>query len=344
MRRIDLRIRDDLKLTSLEICAGAGGQALGLEQAGFHHLGLVEIDHDAVQTMRHNRPDWNVIEADLLTWQPGPEMIMPDLLAGGVPCPPFSMAGKQLGEADERNLFPRAIELVEQLRPRAVMLENVRGIMSARFADYRHTISQSLVDLGYNAQWKLLTSADFGVPQLRPRAILVALQRDEGEFVFPEGDSTNRTSVGEVLRDAMASDGWEGADEWAAGANTIAPTLVGGSKKHGGADLGPTRAKASWAKLGVDGKGLADEPPQPGFTGMPRLTVDMAAQVQGFPADWHITGRKTSAYRQVGNAFPPPVAKAVGLKIAEVLTGERSGFSESPSRTTATLSRVAVGE
>src|SRR5699024_2938605 len=230
-------MRDDLKLTSLEICAGAGEQALGLEQAGFHHLGLVEIDHDAVQTMRYNRPDWNVIEADLLTWQPEPEMIMPDLLAGGVPCPPFSMAGKQLGEADERNLFPRAIELVEQLRPRAVMLENVRGIMSARFADYRHTISQSLADLGYNAQWQLLTSADYGVPQLRPRAILVALQHDEGEFVFPEGDSTNRTSVGEVLRDAMASDGWEGADEWAAGANTIAPTLVGGSKKHGGADL-----------------------------------------------------------------------------------------------------------
>ena len=341
---VELRLRDNLKLTSVEICAGAGGQALGLEQAGFHHLGLVEIDRDAVQTIRHNRPSWNVIEADLLEWQPEPEMVMPDLLAGGVPCPPFSMGGKQLGEADERNLFPRAIELVEQLRPRAVMLENVRGIMGKKFDDYRDTISKSLADLGYTPQWKLLTSADFGVPQLRPRALLVALGPGEGEFVFPEGDKNVRISVGEVLHDSMASAGWEGAAAWAAGANTIDPTLVGGSKKHGGADLGPTRAKAAWAKLGVDGKGLADEPPQPGSTGMPRLTVDMAAQVQGFPIDWHITGRKTSAYRQVGNAFPPPVAKAVGLKIAEVLNSAKPGFSESPRGTETALSRVAAGQ
>lgn len=123
--------------------------------------------------------------------------------------------------------------------------------------------------------------------------------------------------MGELLRDAMAANGWEATDAWAERARSIAPTLVGGSKKHGGADLGPTRARKAWAALGVDGAGVVDE--APGFVGMPRLTVGMAALVQGFPAGWRFSGRKTAAYRQVGNAFPPPVDKAVGTAIREAL-------------------------
>jgi DNA (cytosine-5)-methyltransferase 1 len=129
--------------------------------------------------------------------------------------------------------------------------------------------------------------------------------------------------VGETLHDLMAERGWEGADTWARRASSIAPTLVGGSKKHGGPDLGPTRARAAWASLGVEGRTLAEEAPEPGFQGMPRLTVRMAARIQGFPDDWQIWGRKTAAYRQVGNAFPPPVAKAVGDKIREALMVRR---------------------
>ncbi len=117
----------------------------------------------------------------------------------------------------------------------------------------------------------------------------------------------------------MASAGWEGAASWASGAHRIAPTIVGGSKKHGGPDLGPTRAKIAWSKLGVDAHGIANEPPAPGFVGNPKLTVDMVASLQGFPEDWHFAGGKTSAYRQVGNAFPPPVAEAVGRRIALAL-------------------------
>lgn len=310
-----------MPLTSVEICAGAGGQALGL-RAGFHHVAAVEIDPHAVGTLRLNRPEWNVEQADLLQWEPPAELVGNlDLLAGGVPCPPFSLAGKQLGEADERNLFPRALELVEILSPRAVMLENVRGLLSKRFDDYRRVISDRLSELGYVPQWKLLTSAEYGVPQLRPRTILVALRKQESEFVFPQGDLSSAPTVGEVLERPMASAGWEGAEDWALKANTIAPTLVGGSKKHGGADLGPTRAKEAWLKLGVDGKGLANEPPAPGFTGIPRLTVPMAALLQGFPTEWQFVGGKTSAYRQVGNAFPPPVAEAVGRQIKEALHG-----------------------
>jgi DNA (cytosine-5)-methyltransferase 1 len=117
----------------------------------------------------------------------------------------------------------------------------------------------------------------------------------------------------------MKRNGWEGADTWAAGAQQIAPTLVGGSKKHGGPDLGPTRARQAWAALGVDGKTIANEPPASGYTGLPRLTVEMAGLIQGFPRSWRFVGGKTAAYRQVGNAFPPPVARAVGEAIARAL-------------------------
>jgi DNA (cytosine-5)-methyltransferase 1 len=117
----------------------------------------------------------------------------------------------------------------------------------------------------------------------------------------------------------MNSEGWVGAIKWKNSAQTIAPTLVGGSKKHGGPDLGPTRARKAWAELGVDGIGIADLPPKKDFVGMPRLTVRMAARVQGFPDSWHFVGKKTPAYRQVGNAFPPLVAAAVGKQIAKLL-------------------------
>ena len=191
--------------------------------------------------------------------------------------------------------------------------------MGKVFDSYREAIKAELEEMGYEVWWELVTSANFGVPQLRPRSVLVAIKDPKKKFEFPEGDPTLRVSVGEVLKEAMSARGWEGAQTWAEHARGIAPTLVGGSKKHGGADLGPTRAKEAWARLGIDGKGVADAPPGPGFVGKPRLTVQMAALVQGFPPEWEISGRKTSAYRQVGNAFPPPVAKAVAKQIREAL-------------------------
>ncbi|MCX8520818.1 MAG: DNA cytosine methyltransferase [Rhodoferax sp.] len=308
-----------MTLHSIEICAGAGGQALGLEQAGFDHRCLVEIEHPACQTMRFNRPDWHVVEGDLHHFE-AKQWRGIALLAGGVPYPPFSRAGKQLGTDDERDLFPQALRLVSECKPEAVMLENVRGLLDSVFDAYRASIIAALKKLGYAAEWRLLNASDFGVPQLRPRVVFVALKSDASRFFnWPVAQQNPPPTVGHALFDLMASKGWRGALDWRELACDIAPTLVGGSKKHGGPDLGPTRAKKAWATLGVDGKGLADDVPGPDYVGMPRLTVRMAARIQGFPDEWQFSGKKTAAYRQIGNAFPPPVACAVGRQIQSAL-------------------------
>jgi DNA (cytosine-5)-methyltransferase 1 len=304
--------------SSVEVCAGAGGQAIGLEQAGFAHAACVEIDAQACATLRLNRPGWEVIESDLSQWRPPAHLREVDLLAGGVPCPPFSIAGQQLGSEDERDLFPAMIRLAEEIEPRAIMIENVRGLLASKFEPYRNDILGQFGDLGYtNCGWHLLNSADFGVPQARLRAVLVLLKGPAAQYYTWPTPSRRRVGVGSALKPFLRH--WDGYQVWAEGAKGLAPAIVGGSKKHGGADLGPTRAKATWRAMGVDGLGIADHPPANDHQGPIRLTVQMAAAIQGFPRDWQFAGRKTSAYRQVGNAFPPPVARAVGAQIRAAL-------------------------
>lgn len=307
----------------LEICAGGGGQALGLEMAGFSTAAALEIDQHACRTLRHNRPDWDVIEADLKEFDGRKYRGEIDLFAGGVPCPPFSIAGKQLGADDERDLFPTALRLIEEINPMAVMLENVRGLASSRFDSYRNSILESLSKMGYEPFWKVINSSDYGVPQLRPRFILVAIKtKFSGKFRFPS-PIDKPVTVSDALFDLVSKEGWQGADEWRTKANKIAPTVVGGSKKHGGADLGPTRAKRQWAELGVDGKGIANANPNSSTDPdeLIRLTLNMVARIQGFPDEWEFVGGKTAQYRQIGNAFPPPVAARVGLAIRNALMG-----------------------
>lgn len=305
--------------TCVEICAGAGGQALGLAMAGFVHVALVEYEQEYCNVLKANRPEWNVICADVHKFDGHPYEGV-DLLAGGVPCPPFSVAGKQLGKDDERDLFPEAIRLIREIRPRAVMLENVRGFLDSGFEEYRDHIFTEIKKLGYVTHIKLLNASDYGVPQLRPRVVIVGIRKDQaGAFEYPQEHPRESPTVGETLCDLMSQNGWKGAKKWAEGADRIAPTLVGGSKKHGGPDLGPTRAKNAWAELGVDGKGIANEAPEQDFDGMPRLTSRMMARIQGFPDTWTFGSKKTIACRMIGNAFPPPVAQAVGIEIRRCL-------------------------
>ncbi|MBK3544766.1 MULTISPECIES: DNA cytosine methyltransferase [unclassified Streptomyces] len=348
--------------TSVEICAGAGGQALGLHDALFRHLALIEIDPHAVETLRANvegNDDWEgctVKQADLTTLDPkglrlelGLEPGDLDLLAGGVPCPPFSVAGKQLGPDDERDLFPTMLNLVDELEPKAVMIENVRGLLEPRekFQDYREHLLERLESMGYKkCYWEVLEAKNYGVPQLRPRAILVALKEPYLPFFAQtKPKKLPVRTVGEALKATMAKRfaeiddprAAEALKEWHGKASKgVAPTLVGGSKKHGGADLGPTRAKKAWAALGVCGLGVANDSEEMKkqesyerdlFSAAgPKLTVEQAAIIQGFPPSWKFKGRKTAAYRQVGNAFPPPVAQAVGEQIIAALkAGKEAG-------------------
>ncbi|MFC9736715.1 DNA cytosine methyltransferase [Streptomyces noursei] len=362
-------------LTSIEICAGAGGQAAGLHAARFRHLAMVEIDKHAAASLDANaavrdgwRPGEEFDETDAATKQnfgrvlpmdvndfkpfqefPDLEEGELDLLAGGVPCPPFSVAGKQLGRDDERDLFPRIIALADELKPKALLIENVRGLLepAEKFAPYRADILDQLDEAGYAyCGWEVLEAADFGVPQLRPRALLVMIRKDcYRGFEWPT-EQAQRTTVFDALDKSMRERyGIESPAPWLAEkkpaddpvktykrwkqkaleADDVAPTLVGGSKKHGGADLGPTRAKKAWLDHGVDAMGVANDKHAPdlgrdlfGPKG-PKLTVEQAAIIQGFPPGWIFTGGKTARYRQIGNAFPPPVAEAVGRAIAQAL-------------------------
>ena len=219
------------------------------------------------------------------------------------------------------------------------MIENVRGFLGSTFDGYRRSIFDKLNGMGYNLHVSLLNASDYGVPQLRPRAIIVGIRHDLFDsFEFPQKRDISEVTVGETLYDLMAARGWKQADVWRDKANRIAPTLVGGSKKHGGPDLGPTRARQAWAELGIDGRGVATEAPEQGFDGMPRLTPRMLARLQGFPDSWDFGPKKTAACRMIGNAFPPPVAKAVGLQIKKVL---EYGLIDSKSETK--ISPRAVG-
>lgn len=291
--------------------------ALGLERAGFLHAALVEIDADACGTLRHNRTAWHAVQADIAAFDAKLWRGI-DLIAAGLPCPPFSVAGRQLGEADERNLFPPAFRAIGEVQPKAVLIENAPGLVGQKFMDYRGALAAQLRQLGYETRFELLNAADFGVPQNRQRAFIVALRPAYAPFFEPPSAQPSGRSVGDALADLMQAAGRD-AEAWRAKACEVAPTLAGGSKKHGGADLGPTGAKRAWERLGVDGKGIADAAPSPGFQGLPRLTLRMAARLQGFPDGWAFTGKKTSAYRQIGNALPPALAAAIGGAVHKAL-------------------------
>ncbi|WP_436760967.1 DNA cytosine methyltransferase [Streptosporangium sp. V21-05] len=318
------------RFRSLEICAGAGGQALGLERAGFDPVMLVDNDAHACATLRANRAEWRVLEADLKDFV-GTEhdgVADVDLLSGGIPSTPFSIAGRQHGTKDDRDLLRTAIFLVMDVRPRAIMIASAANLLtSPKFGPARSFVEEELRDLGYHWEWRVLDAQHFGVPQTRKSGLLIAMRPDDfARFVWPLGDE-GAPPLGMALRESMASRGWKGVDAWVQIADQVAPTIVGGSKNHGGADLGPTRSKRSWIEVGVDGRSLADEAPDSEFMlapelgqdGLPKLTLSQVSKLQGFPDDWIITGRKTAGYRQVAQAMPPPVATAVGRQIAAAL-------------------------
>jgi len=321
-------------LTFVDVCSGAGGLALGLERAGFEPRLLLDDDKDAVDTLRANRPHWNVLHTDLLEFDPKdhPESYDVDLLAAGLPRVKSSATVGRADSRVEERLLEATVYLVHAIKPRVLLIENVPGLAdSDDYQEFRDFAQAELVHLGYTFSWFVVNAVDFGVPQNRRQGVLVGVKQDEArELRKPAPTVREPLTVGAALGPSMASHGWPDAARWAAQADRPAPTLVGGSKNRGGADLGPTGAKRTWATMGVNAGSLGDSLPGPDFVwdpalgtdGMVKITIEQAALLQSFPESWVISGRKTSRYRQVGHATPPPVGEALGRAVAEALKGD----------------------
>ncbi|MFB7502861.1 DNA cytosine methyltransferase [Streptomyces broussonetiae] len=315
------------RFSSLEICAGAGAQALGLERAGFDPVMLIETKADACFTIELNRPEWDVVCIDVLQFHPDmrPDVIGVDLVTGGLPRVKSPATVGRAEDTEERRVLRAAISLACEVKPKAVLFENVPDLVDGpEFEADRDWIEGELLKAGLHSSWKVLNAADFSVPQNRKCGFLVALRNPYfARFAWPTPSGAPSPTVGQVLGPSMSARGWPGAEQWTRRADRIAPALVGGSDRRGGADLGPTGSKKAWAALGVNGNSLGDEPPGPDYPidDEPKLTIEQAAMVQSFPSGWKLHGGKTSRYRQVGHAMPPPLATAMGLAIAAALRG-----------------------
>ncbi|MER8573363.1 DNA (cytosine-5-)-methyltransferase [Mesorhizobium sp. M1409] len=328
------------RLTSLEICAGAGGQALGLHAAGFDALALYERNPAAAETLMANCWFGPVHCADVTQVDFRHHRGNVDLVAGGVPCQPHSSMGKRKGREDERDLFMEAVRLVDEVQPRAFFFENVKGFGFQANADYRADLYKKFADLGYQSQIFSINGSDCGLAQLRPRIAFVGfrdvpIQRFQMPPKFPEW---NRT-VGEVLLDLVSANGWPEAEEWARNyANRRGSTIVGGSEQSGRLAFSSNLRKEDWIDMKINPFEIAETAPGPNhkLDDLFSLTLEMGARLQGFPDGWQFVGagaegsdkdRKTKT-RQIANALPPIMAHAVGLAIYTALTGVEFDYAQ----------------
>ncbi|WP_259672066.1 DNA cytosine methyltransferase [Rhizobium sp. NZLR8] len=323
-------------LTVIELCAGAGGMAIGLERAGYHPLALIEFDKDAAATLRKNRPFWPVVEADMREVDfKQYRAAGVDLLVGGLPCQPYSIEGLGRGKDDPRDLLPEGARAVDEIRPAAFAFENVAGLLNARHADHLGSFLKKLRKSGYAVQIIRMQAEDYGVPQERTRILIVGMKNTAmGAFRAPPKFPAWRTNLGDALEDLMSENGWTGAAAWAEALRTqivkrngvelrgaLASTVVG--RKGGARD----KEMGRWAKKGIDIRNVGDAAPtqeqadKSGPDFLPSLTLRMPARLQAFPDYWSFIGGKDSAARQIGNAVPPPIGMAIGLAVRSALKG-----------------------
>ena len=336
------------KLTSLEICAGIGGEAIGLMAAEFETVSLIDNSADAIETLELNWPRWNAVKRDLRSKVAQKEILefkgRIDLLAGGVPCQPFSRGGQRRGEFDERELFTTAGYYVEELKPRAFFFENVKGFEERKHADFRRRLTVDFNSLGYDIKLFTMKAAEYGLPQERERVVLLGLKKGyRGAFRLPSVNPTPKTFVDTIIDvlfpyrsnlDALEDDSFAVArskqqklyDDWVATwifryGDNRAPTLV-----RSGLKIGESR-EDKWRQIGFDIR-LEAEPVRPeqvrSVDDLPRLTIGVVKRIQGIPDNWNlppnISTRKASLL--IANAFPPVLARAVGLAVREALTGK----------------------
>lgn len=333
------------KYTSIELFAGAGGLALGLEQAGFEHIGLVEKDKDAVATLRLNRPNWNVVDEDItlvaerdLESEFGIKKGELDLLSGGAPCQSFSTAGKKLGLEDTRGtMFYYYAKFLEKLQPKVFLFENVRGL---KYHDNRRTfpiILNVFEEAGYTVKYEVLNAWDYGAPQKRERLITIGVRNDiarthEYSYPIPHDYKPVIADVELEVQPDKSRCSFYSENKY----KVISQVPPGGCWSDIPEEIAKPYMKRCWllrgSKPGILRRFKMDEPCFAVMTSPSSKYCDRChpleirpfsirenARFQTFPDDWEFTGSVTSKYRQVGNAVPVSLAKDIGLQIVRLL-------------------------
>lgn len=331
-------------LRSIELFAGAGGLALGLEKAGFEAVLLSEWDKSACATLRSNRPNWNVIEGDVCNLDFTPYRGQIDLLSGGFPCQAFSYAGKGEGFNDIRGtMFFQFARAIQEIQPKMVLGENVRGLFSHDQGRTLATIKQTIKDLGYTLiEPRILNAVHFQVPQKRERVFFIAIRNDLTDLLTFEWPAkyhrtmtmTDALKAGELFEtDVPESEGQQYPEHkkavlslvppggcWRDLPDDVARSYMKGSYFLGGGKTGMAR-RLGWFEPSLT---LTCAPAQnqterchPDETRP--LTVREYARIQTFPDDWKFEGSMTQQYKQIGNAVPVNLAAAVGRSLVRTL-------------------------
>lgn len=332
----------------VELFAGAGGLALGLEKAGFVSKLVVEIDKFACETLRVNRPNWNILEADItkvadegIKQYIGDQEI--DLLSGGYPCQAFSYAGKKLGLEDTRGtLFYSFAEILKELKPKMFLAENVKGLVSHDKGRTLQTMLDVFEEVGYTVYHKVLNAIDFEVAQKRERIIIVGVRKDIREsagcdYLFPE-PIAKKLTLKDVLQnvpDSLCAAYSEKKQSifalvpqggyWRDLPDDVAREYLGKSYFSGGGKTGIAR-KMSWDEAGLT---VLCSPAQKQTDRchpeeIRPFSVRENARIQSFPDDWEFVGSMAEQYKQVGNAVPVNFAYHIGKSIKEYLNGEQT--------------------
>lgn len=315
-------------LSCLSLFSGGGGLDLGFERAGFAHVTSFEILDICGETLRINRPRWDVrsgpVDGDVCEAAFSPFRGI-DVVHGGPPCQPFSTAGKQAGEHDPRNMWPDFIRCVRQARPRAFVAENVPGLLGRKFESF---VAQNILgplQSEYTIFKFKVAAHDFGVPQARQRVIFVGLRakRDAARWAEPQPSHGDVTDLfGPVLPRNTARRSLGLPDT---GFDLVAPTLRSGftGPRNTTGVVNSVASLRTWGQLGIwpngvqPSRALAEAyPPENGHY---RMSVSDCALLQGFPEDWHFAGAVYQALGQIGNSVCPPAAYAVARSVAAAL-------------------------
>ncbi len=331
------------KFSSIELFAGAGGLALGLEKAGFDTIGLIEIDKSASSTLEFNRPDWNVINEDVskisslnLEEYFNVSKGELDLLSGGAPCQAFSYAGKRLGLEDTRGtLFYHYAIFLEKLQPKMFLFENVKGLLNHDKGKTFETMLDIFKQEGYTIKYEVLNAWNYGVAQKRERLIVVGIRNDiqyNVNFAFPNKHEY-RPVLRDVLLDCPKSSGAKYSDKKTEIFKLVPP---GGYWRDIPEDIAKDYMKSCWnmagGRTGILRRMSLDEPSLTVLTSPSQkqterchplearpFTIRENARCQSFPDNWEFCGSVSQQYKQIGNAVPVNLGYEIGLKIKESL-------------------------